>query len=163
MLRWKLLIPLAILLTGIGLLGNHFWFASASSRSLSSLNDLENVSVALEDTHMLISVNNGQALADILDNIDHSQIKELLSDRELKLQRSESLPVETGLVQQVDLILAQAASTHEFYTASLSLQELARQQGYNAVMIIWEDRIVAEVAKGELSYIAQQPVKGVRE
>lgn len=163
MLRWKLFIPLAILFTVIGLLGNHYWSASASSRSLSSLNDIDNVSVVLEDKQMLISVNNGQALADILKKLETSQIRELLSDRELKLQRSESLPVETGLVQQVDLILAQAASTHEFYAASLDLRELARQQGYSAAMFIWEDRIVAEVANGERNYIAQQPVKGVRE
>lgn len=161
MLRWKIFIPLAVLLTGLGLLGSYYWTASASSRSLSALNSYDNVNFNLEDNYLILSVKGGQALATTLENLETSEIKSILTQRELKIQRKDFLPVDSNLVQQVELILAQAAATHEYYEASLHLKNLAEIWGYESVMFIWEDRVVAELNDTQSSIIAQRILKGV--
>lgn len=161
MLRWKIFIPLAVLLTGLGLLGSYYWTASASSRSLSALNSHDNVSFNLEDNYLILSVNDGQALATTLKNLETSEIRAILTESELKIQRKGYLPVDSSLVQQVELILAQAAATHEYYEASLHLNNLAEIWGYESVMFIWEDRVVAELSDAQSSIIAQRLLKGV--
>jgi len=161
MLRWKLFIPFTIALTAVALLGSYFWTASSSTRQLSALNNQAVASIVIEGNQLSITFENGQALAKVLEELDNDQIRTIFSDKIVKLQRRDVASLDASLANQIELIVAQAAATQEYYNASLDLNDLAGQWGFEATMILWEDRIVAEVGNSTHSYIAQSPLKGV--
>lgn len=152
-MRWKIFIPLAIVLTAAGLLGSIYWSNTASTRYLSVL-DTEATDVVVEGKTITIKLKNGQALADILDYLDGPQLAKVTRERELVLSRVDMLPVDTSLTQEVHLILAQAVATKEYYKASLMLRDLAADRGYSSEMLIWQGMLIAEIADTRHSYIA---------
>ena len=160
MLRWKLFIPLAIGLTALTLMGSYFWSASASNRYLSALNNQSVAEIAVEGSNLLVSIDSGQALAEILDGFDSQQVNKLAADKVLKFHRVDLESIGPALENQVELIVAQAAATSEYYQASLLLGDLADRWGYGSEMFIWEGRIVAEVGNSKYSYITQRSLKG---
>lgn len=95
-------------------------------------------------------------MADLLAKLDEAQVEAILAGRELRLQRTGAQPVDVALARQLDLIIAQAAATREYYTASQQLQELAAERGYRSALVIWGERVVAAVENDRNSYIAQQ-------
>lgn len=156
MLRWKLFVPLAVVLTLLGMLGSKYWSASASHRQILALEQASTAEIAAEEEAVIISLTANGDLEDLLAELDAVEVEAILADRNLKLQRTETQPVDTILVRQTDLILAQAVATREYYSASLQLQELAEERGYRSALVIWGERVVAEVGNEKTSYIAQQ-------
>jgi len=160
MLRWKIFIPMAILLTVAGLLGSYFWSASASNRYLSALNETENAQIMLEDGLVSIKINDG-SIADILGELDSKQVEEFASDS-LSIERAGAGEVSPSLQGQVDLVVHEAVATREYFQANLQLQDLASRWDLEAEMIIWGDKLVAEVGDSGHSYITHCPLEEVR-
>ena len=158
-LRWKLFIPLACILTVAGLLGSYFWNASASQRQLAALNKQTEARVEIRGDQIIITVDKGHDLADVLSRIDRVKVERL--NKVLRLQRAGVQELEPALARQIDLIAAQSVATREYYHASEDLKELAARWGYEADMLIWEGWIVAEVGNNECSYITLLPLKEV--
>lgn len=159
-MRWKIFIPLAIILTAVGLLGSYYWANIASARYLSGLDSLA-ADVVLEGKTITIILNDGQALADIFDDLDDAQLPMVTSERQLKITRDDMVPVDTGLSQQVQLILAQAVATKEYYQGSLLLKELATDRGYSSEMLLWRGMLIVEIADAQHSFIALKPIQEV--
>jgi ABC-type histidine transport system ATPase subunit len=160
MLRWKLFIPLAVGLTALALLGSYFWSATASNRYLSALNNQSVAEIAVQGNRLSISIDSGQALTEILEGFDAQQLNKLAAGKVLDFQRKEMQSIDSVLANKIELVVAQAAETREYYQASLLLEELAKQWGHEAEMFIWEGRIVAEVGSSQHSYITQRWLKG---
>lgn len=158
MLRWKLFISLVILLTAVGLLGSYYWSASASNRYLLGW-DKSVADVTIDGGIMSIELNNGQTLAEILHVLDDGELAKMASKKKLEITRADMEPVDISLAGDVELILAQAVATSEYYQASLLLKELATRQGYSAQMLIWQGMVVAEIYDAQHSYITLRPVK----
>lgn len=158
-MRWKIFIPLAILLTAAGLLGSFYWSNITSTRYLSRLDSLE-ADVALEGKTVTITINDGQALSDIFNDRDDVQLP-MTNEGQLKIFRGDMLPIDSSLSQQVQLILAQAVATKEYYQASLLLRELATDRGYGSEMLIWQGMLIVEITDARHSYIALKPVQEV--
>lgn len=161
MLRWKLFIPMAVILTVLGLLGNYYWNASASKRNISALNNQAAAEVEVLGDQLSVNLKSGQALADLLFKLDSAQLKKIGADKEIVLRRSDYNTVEADLTQEIDLLVAQAVATNEYYEASKTLKGLAEEWGYEASMIIWQGSLVAEVGNNTHSYITLLPLKGV--
>lgn len=159
MLRWKIFIPLAIVLTAAGLLISHFWTQSATTRHLSALDSVA-ADIELEGNTLVIKLDEGQALAEVFPGSD-GMVAKAIKNRELKISREGKGPVNAGLAQEVDIILAQAVATKEYYQASCLLRELATEHGYKAEMLLWQEMLIAEIADAGHSYIALRPVEGV--
>lgn len=155
-MRWKLFVPLAIVLTLLGMLGSKYWSASASHRQIAALQQEGSAEIAEDKERVIISLSPEGDLADLLAKLDEAQVEAILAGRELRLQRTGAQPVDVALARQLDLIIAQAAATREYYTASQQLQELAAERGYRSALVIWGERVVAAVENDRNSYIAQQ-------
>lgn len=158
MLRWKLFLPLAIGLTVVALIGSYYWSATASNRYLSSLNNQAVAEIALEGNRLSIQIEGGQALIEILSELDSEQVNKLSAGKYLRFERVNAEPLDSFWANQVDLIVAQAAATREYYHGHMLLEDLAADLGLEADLFIWEGRLVAEVSSQSLSYISQRPL-----
>jgi len=154
MLRWKLFVPLAVVLTAAGLLGSYFWSASASARYLSTLENQAVADITIDGDDLIISLKTGQALPEILEELNYDQLAKISGENRINFVRIGKESTDSSLNHQVDLILAQAIATREYYAANLLLKDLAAEWGYSADMVIWQDMVVAEIGDSQESYIA---------
>lgn len=159
MLRWKIFIPLAIILTAAGLLISYHWTQSASTRHLSAL-DSAAVDFELEGNTLAIKLRKGQALADAFPGSD-GKLAKVVKNRELRIFREGKKTVDAHLAQDVDLIMAQAVATKEYYHASRLLKDLAAEHGYAAEMLLWQGMLIVEIEDAQHSYIAFRTVEEV--
>lgn len=155
-MRWKLFVPLAVVLTLLGMLGSKYWSASASHRQIAALQQEGSAEISKDKEAVIIRLTAKGDLADLLAKLDAVQVKAILAGRELHLQRADTQPVDVVLARQLDLILAQAAATREYYSASMQLRELAEKWGYSSALVVWGERVVAEVGNESHNYIAQR-------
>jgi len=158
MLRWKLFVPLAVILTLLGLMGSKYWSASASHRQISALQQACSLKILEKKDHFTINFAEKE-LPDVLADLDSKSVEMILDGKDLKLMRDQTQPIEAVLARQTDLIVAEAVATKEYYRASLQLQALAEKSGYSSALVIWGERLVAEVGDSEHSYIVQQPME----
>lgn len=156
-MRWKLFIPLAVILTLLGMLGSNYWSASASHRQFAALQQ-ESVAANISENEgsIVLSLEANGDLADILAHLDQEKVNRVLAGRELKLHRTGLEPMDLDISRQVDLLVAQAVATREYYSASLMLEKMAQEHGYSSALVIWGDRVVAEVGDSLEGHIAQQ-------
>jgi 3-hydroxy-3-methylglutaryl CoA synthase len=156
LMRWKLFLPLAVILTLLGMLGSNYWSASASHRQIAALQQESVANISENEDSIVLSLEANGDLADILANLDQEKVNRVLAGRELKLQRTGLVPIDLDFSRQVDLLVAQAVATREYYSASLMLEKMAQEHGYNSALVIWGDRVVAEVGDSLECHIAQQ-------
>lgn len=158
-MRWKLFLPLAIVLTLLGMLSSKYWAASASRRQIEALQQESGAIFTETDAAIVISFDANSHLADILVRLDEGKVNKVLAGRDLKFQRTGLEPIEPAVVRQVELLVAQAVATHQYYEASLKLEVLAREHGYNSTLVLWGDRLVAEVGNSSEDHIVQQALE----
>lgn len=162
-MRWNLFVPLAVLCTVLGLLGNYYWHVSASTRYLAHVKEQADADISMVGDTLLISISAGQALSEFLPRLEGDKLGKLLARNKIDLCRKDSLPVDGGLKNQVDLVVAQALATEEFYNAERILRQLAEEHGMTAELTIWQGLLVAEVRDAGHSYIAHGRLKeGIR-
>lgn len=158
-MRWKLFLPLAVVLTLLGMLSSKYWAASASHRQIAALQQESGAVFTETDDAIVISFDADSDLADILVRLDEGKVNKVLAGRELKLQRTGLEPIEPDVVRQVELLVAQAVATHEYFEASLKLQKLAQEHGYSSSLVLWGKRLVAEVGNSCEGRIVQQALE----
>lgn len=153
MLRWKIFVPLAVCLTLLGLLGSKYWSLSASQRRIAAMEE-EGLAVMESPDGITFTFAAEDDLAGLLARLDPGQVKGVLGEKDFSLEREGARAVEPDLADQVELILLEAAATGRYYSASRELRELADKWGYSGDLALWGDEVVAEVKKGDSSYIA---------
>lgn len=158
MLRWKIFVPMAIGLALLGMLGSKFWSASASQRQITALQENGPVEFSQDGGQVRASLPPEGSMAELLADLDPSGIESLLAGRNLVLQRTGKEPADAETAAMLDLILAEAAATGQYYAAATQLQALAKENGSQSSLVIWGDRLVAEIGDSRYSYIAQQVV-----
>jgi hypothetical protein len=158
MLRWKLFVPLAVALTLLGMMGSKYWSASASHRQISALQQASSLKILEKEDQVIIHFPDQKELPDVLADLDSRSVEMILADKDLKFVREQTQPIEAGLARQTDLIVAEGVATKEYFQASLQLLAMAEKSGYSSALVIWGERLVAEVGDSEHSYIVQQPM-----
>lgn len=159
MLRWKLFVPLAVGLTLLGLSISKYWTVSASERQLSALNQDGKAELVIEEDALVIVLAADAELAELLAGLAPDQVQQVAAGRELHLQRTERQQADPALAAQMQLILAQAIATGEYYTASRQLTDLARDWQGTATFLLWGNRVVAEIDAKEWGCIAQAEMR----
>lgn len=155
-MRWKIFLPLAVVLTLLGLLGSKYWSASASHRQIEALQQESAADFMETADALIISLDARGDLADLLVRLDEEKVSQALAGRDLRFQRTGQGQIDLDLSRQVDLLVAQAVATRQYYESSLLLEKLAQQHGYNSSLILWGKRLVAEVGNSVESHIVQQ-------
>lgn len=156
MLRWKLFVILAVIFVALGLAGNKYITGSAHRHDLTLLEDT-GLQVAFDGDKLRIDIESDESLTDVFNGLEPTVAETIFANYSLRLGRLGFEQVDSALSARVDLILAQAVATGEFYTASTLLEQVAKEQGYKSSMIMWGQRLVAEIANEKRCYIALLP------